>query len=190
MSKVFMALSILAGVQVTFGFSAHAQDRCKAYADEMVAIDQRARQMKCPAWKSHSNWEGHFQWCQKQPPAKVNNALGNWNSQLDGCATTYGGQGGGYQPPKPAAKVDASRKPVCSSFARNSIKWRNLAVQKGCNVAALPDADRLTKSEQQQFDMCMATSDAEFRGRSAEALGFKGLVEKQCSAQLRRPFKL
>lgn len=36
----------------------------------------------------------------------------------------------------------------------------------------------------------MNTSDAEFRARSPQALGFKGVVSKLCGQQLRRPFKM
>lgn len=169
--------------------AAEAQDRCTAYANEMVAIDQRARQMKCPAWKSHSNWNGHYDWCGKQPPVRVKDALDTWSAKLDGCAFTFGGQGGGYQPPRPKAAADGSRRPICSSFAAHAVKWRNGAAAKGCDVYRLNEP-LVAKSEGELVDWCMNTSDAEFRTRSPQALGFKGVVEKQCGQQLRRPFRL
>lgn len=179
------AILSLAGV-----CAAQAQDRCTAYANEMVGIDQRARQMKCPAWKGHSDWNGHFRWCVENP-AKVKEALSNWNARLDGCATSWGGQGGGRQPPpKPRAGNDSSRVPICSSYARGTVKWRTLAVERGCDVARLPAATHFVSSEREQFDACMGTSDAEFRNRSPQALGFKAFIEKQCTAQHRRPFRL
>lgn len=181
---VSFALLTLAGTM-----SATAQDRCTAYANEMVAIDQRARQMKCPAWKSHSNWNAHYDWCGKQPAARVKDALDTWSAKFDGCATTFGGQGGGYQPPKPKAAGDGSRKPICSSFAAHAVKWRNAAAAKGCDLYRLSEP-LVPKSEGELLDWCMNTSDAEFRRRSPQALGFKGTVEKQCGQQLRRPFKI
>ena len=49
---------------------------------------------------------------------------------------------------------------------------------------------RQSNHEGELLDWCMNTSDAEFRRRSPQALGFKGVVEKQCGQQLRRPFKI
>jgi hypothetical protein len=192
MSRVRRSLGLLAmaaGLSVSFVATASAQDRCTAYANEMVSLDQRARQMKCPLWKSHSNWNAHFDWCQKQSDARAKDALDTWSAKFDGCATSFGGQGGGYQPPKPKAAGDQSRKPICSSFARYGVDWRNRAFAKGCNVGVLPDP-MLSWSEGELLDWCMRTSDAEFRGRSPKALGYKAQIEKQCSQQLRRPFKL
>lgn len=182
-------LTIFLGLSSALVSTARAVD-CNAYANEMVAIDQRARQMKCPAWTGSSNWNTHNAWCLKQPASKVNTALDTANAKFDGCAFTYGGLGGGYQPPKGPAKGDQSRVKICRGFADGTTKWRNLAIQRGCKVINLPHSEHFVKSAGEQFDWCMNTSDAEFRTRSDKALGFKALIEKECTAQLRRPFKL
>ena len=184
-----VALATLAVASGPLSRPAAAQDACTKYANDMVAIDQRARTMKCPNWRSHSNWNSHFDWCLKQPAGRPAQALEQWEAKFDGCAIYYGGQGGGYQPPKPAAATDQSRRPVCSSFARYGVQWRNKAVAKGCDAASLPDR-MLSFSEQQLMDWCMRTTDAEFRTRSPQALGYKAQLERQCAAQKRRPFKL
>lgn len=43
---------------------AQSGDRCANYASTMVQQDQRARQMRCRNWNSHSNYNGHYRWCQ------------------------------------------------------------------------------------------------------------------------------
>lgn len=89
-------------------------------------------------------------------------------------------------PPKPSG-VDQSRKPVCSSYARHTALWKQKAAAVGCRLGAVKGAE---KSEAGQFDWCMHTSDAVFRVRSPQALGFKAGLESQCSKQLKRPVKL
>lgn len=184
-----LAIVSMAGTLAYGVPKAAAQDRCTAYANEMVALDQRARKMRCPVWTSHSNWDGHYKWCTTKSPAQVADALETWNAKFDGCAFSYGGQGGGYKPPPPAnaPKPDASRTPVCKSFASYYVTWRNKAVALGCNVGLIKDG---SWSEGEAYNFCMKTSDAEFRTRSPQALGAKGLFEKTCTQQLRRPIKL
>lgn len=186
---VCLALGLMVGAVSLAAPVAQAQDRCTQYANEMVALDQRARKMRCPGWTSHSNWDGHFQWCGTKSPQQAADALETWSAKFDGCATSYGGQGGGYKPPPPAnaPKQDASRTPVCKSFASYYVTWRNKAIAKGCNVGLMKDG---SWSEGEAYNFCMGTSDAEFRTRSPQALGAKGLFEKTCTAQLKRPIKL
>ena len=78
---------------------------------------------------------------------------------------------------------NASRQPVCSSFAQHAERWDNTAKGQGCRI-------KNDKTERQYFDWCMNTSDAEFRNRSSTAAGHKAGREKECSAQLRRPVRL
>ncbi len=59
--------------------------RCLAYGDEMVRIDQMARQQACRGWNGHSNRGSHVQWCQMQTPERVNQALTNWRGRLRAC---------------------------------------------------------------------------------------------------------
>ncbi|MFG1344653.1 hypothetical protein V5F59_07160 [Xanthobacter autotrophicus DSM 431] len=186
-----LAIVSMAGAMICAMPAAQAQDRCTAYANEMVGLDQRARQMRCPGWASHSNWDGHYQWCTTKSPAQTKDALDTWGAKFDGCATSYGGQGGGYKPPPPAnaPKQDASRAPVCKSYAQALVTWRNKAIAKGCNVG-VNMFEGAAYSEPEAFNWCMATSDASFRQRSPQALGYKAGLEKACSAQLKRPIKL
>ncbi len=65
-------------------------DRCHSYATEMISMDSRARQARCPGWTSHSNYGGHYSWCQKMPPARVQQALANWGTRFQGCRFKMG----------------------------------------------------------------------------------------------------
>ena len=65
-------------------------DRCHSYATEMISMDARARQARCPGWTSHSNYGGHYGWCQKMPPARVQQALANWGTRFQGCRFKMG----------------------------------------------------------------------------------------------------
>lgn len=89
-------------------------------------------------------------------------------------------------PPKPSG-VDQSRKPVCASFARHAAMWQKKAIALRCDLKPI---GRHIRTEAGHLDWCMRTSDAVFRQRSPQALGFKSGVEKHCSAQLKRPVKL
>jgi hypothetical protein len=99
-------------------------------------------------------------------------------------------------PPKPQSaqmQSTATREPVCSSYGQAGEKWRNRATAQGCKVAAIPVPKgwaSYTWGANQLFSYCMGSSDAAFRGRSAQALGHKAQLEKACSQQLRRPVKL
>ena len=84
-----------------------------------------------------------------------------------------------------AAPRDMSRHPVCASFARNAVKWQNSARGWSCRLSGA-----YTKNEGAHYNWCMGTSDAEFRGRSAGALGHKANLEKACSRQLRQKIQL
>jgi len=65
-------------------------DRCHTYATEMVSMDARARQMRCPGWRSHSNYGAHYSWCQSQAPARSQQALANWGTAFQGCRFKMG----------------------------------------------------------------------------------------------------
>lgn len=184
-----LAVMAMAGAMSCAAPAAQAQDRCTAYANQMVGWDQQARKMRCPGWKGHSDWNGHYQWCGTKAAQQTNAALDSWGARLDACANDYGGQGGGYKPPPPAnaPKQDASRAPVCKSFASYFVTWRNKAIAQGCNVGLIQNG---SWSEGEAFNACMSTSDAEFRQRSPQALGTKAIYEKGCSQQLRRTIKL
>jgi hypothetical protein len=77
------------------------RDRCHDYATEMVANDQRGRQARCSGWGNHSNFDGHYQWCQRQTPARTSQALSNWRTRLQTCQFAASGS--------PAAQAEMRR---------------------------------------------------------------------------------
>jgi hypothetical protein len=111
------ALSLVIGL-ATFGLtigvtvtSAQAQgrDRCNDYANEMISIDQRARAARCPRWRSHSNYQNHYNWCQTRPPGAAQKALADWGSGLQRCQFAASGS--------PAARAQTGQ--ADPAFCRN-----------------------------------------------------------------------
>lgn len=100
--QAFVLAGIAAGFVVSGGV-AQAQDFCRSYSDQMVGMDQRGRQARCPGWNSHANWQGHYDWCLRQDPRRVRSALDQWRGRLDGCLASQGinvpPPGRGYPPP-------------------------------------------------------------------------------------------
>lgn len=82
-----MRIMLLAVSLVALAGPVYAQsgDRCHNYASEMLANDARGRQARCKGWNNHSNYNGHYTWCQRQTPARTNQALSNWRSRLQAC---------------------------------------------------------------------------------------------------------
>jgi hypothetical protein len=187
---VFSAALVLAaaGAYSTVA-QAQARDRCDDYANQMMSFDQRARQMRCGNWNSHSNYDGHYRWCQARPPGAAETALASWGTRFQTCQfAASGSPAARAQTGQPVAGGDPSRRPICTSFGNAAANWERRAASQGCNLHALRwqiwgNADRA-------ITWCMGTSDADFRGRSPQALGHKGELERQCSAQLRRPIGL
>lgn len=100
---------------------AQPRDRCSDYANRMVTQDQRARQMKCPGWTSHSNFNNHYNWCQAQTPQRVQQATANWQSRFQSCEFAASGS--------PAARADASR---CNSYGDEMVRINQAGRQKAC----------------------------------------------------------
>jgi hypothetical protein len=94
-----LALAMVAGGMMTMTVPAHAQDFCRSYSDQMVGMDQRGRQARCPGWTNHSNWQNHYNWCAQQDPRRVRSALDQWRGRLDGCLASRGN----VPPPPPRA---------------------------------------------------------------------------------------
>lgn len=116
------ALVLLAALVFLAPTPAAAQrDRCADYANGMVAQDQRARQMRCPGWTSHSNYGGHYGWCQQQTPQRVQQAISNWQSRFQACQFAAGGS--------PAARTDASR---CIAYGDEMVRMDRMARQQAC----------------------------------------------------------
>lgn len=65
-------------------------DRCHTYATEMISMDARARGMRCPSWRSHSNYDSHYNWCSARPPAAAQRALADWGTRFQGCRFQMG----------------------------------------------------------------------------------------------------
>lgn len=97
------------------------QDRCHSYATGMVSQDQRARQMRCPGWTSHSNYQGHYGWCQQQTPQRVQQAISNWQTRFQACQFAASGS--------PAARADASR---CVAYGDEMVRMDQMARRQGC----------------------------------------------------------
>lgn len=100
---------------------AQGRDRCHDYASSMVAQDQRARQSRCPGWTSHSNFNGHYTWCQKQTPQRVQQALSNWQTRFQQCQFAASGS--------PAARADANR---CNAYGREMVQIDQAGRQRRC----------------------------------------------------------
>jgi len=92
--------------------------------------------------------------------------------------------------PMNAAKAqDMSRHPICASFGKAAANWERRAMGQGC-LLSFPRQTTFNGNEGAAYTWCMRTSDASFRGRSPQALGHKGNLERLCSAQLRRQVRL
>ena len=100
---------------------AQQRDRCADYASGMVSQDQRARQMKCPGWTSHSDYNGHYTWCQAQTPQRVQQAISNWQTRFQGCQFAAGGS--------PVARADASR---CVAYGDEMVRLDQMARAQQC----------------------------------------------------------
>lgn len=77
-----------------------SRDRCHDYANEMISMDQRARQTRCAGWNSHSRYDDHYAWCSSKPPASAEKALADWGTRSQTCAFAASGS------PAAAAAVD------------------------------------------------------------------------------------
>ena len=100
---------------------AQGRDRCHDYATGMVAQDQRARGLRCPGWTSHSNYDNHYGWCQKQTPQRVQQAIANWQSRFQSCEFAASGS--------PAAKADAQR---CIAYGDEMVRIDQAARGQAC----------------------------------------------------------
>ncbi|MFG1477119.1 RICIN domain-containing protein [Xanthobacter sp. V4C-4] len=75
---------------------------CVTYANAMVAMTVRGQKAKCSVFTPAGlNWDGHFNWCGGQDPAKVRNAEESWSARLDGCLFSAQAQAQAAPPGKP-----------------------------------------------------------------------------------------
>ena len=88
----------------------------------------------------------------------------------------------------PAAALDMSRHPVCSSYAKAAARYDREAFSRGCRVKAI--RGNLNGNETAYYSFCMRTSDAEFRVRSPVAGGHRQILMRECTRQLRYEFPL
>lgn len=112
---------VLVGALNPAPVEAQQRDRCADYANSMVAQDQRARQIKCSGWTSHSDYNGHYTWCQKQTPQRTQQAIANWQTRFQACQFAAGGS--------PAAKGDASR---CIAYGDEMVRIDQAARKQAC----------------------------------------------------------
>jgi hypothetical protein len=122
-SAVIVCLGLLFFVSSFSTFPAFAQgrDRCHDYANQMVAQDQRARQMRCPNWTGHSNYQHHYNWCSRRPPASAQVALSAWGTRFQTCQFAAGGS--------PAARNDLQQ---CQAFTNFAMRAHAQYTQAGC----------------------------------------------------------
>lgn len=118
---LFLAVAAAFASCATNPAAAQQRDRCSDYANGMVSQDQRARQAKCPGWTGHSNYNGHYSWCQKQTPQRVQQAIANWQTRFQSCQFAAGGS--------PAARADAVR---CNSYGDDMVRMDRDARASRC----------------------------------------------------------
>ena len=88
----------------------------------------------------------------------------------------------------PAAALDMSRHPICSSYAKAAATYDREAASRGCRVKAI--RGNLGGNEVKYYNFCMRTSDAQFRVRSPVAAGHKQILMRECTRQLHYEFPL
>jgi hypothetical protein len=80
------ALVLLAALVSLAPTPAAAQrDACNDYANQQMSFDQRARQQRCTGWTGHSNYQAHYDWCLRQTPQRVQQAVADWGSAFQRC---------------------------------------------------------------------------------------------------------
>ncbi|MGL4637078.1 MAG: hypothetical protein ACRCWF_13930 [Beijerinckiaceae bacterium] len=69
--------------------AAQPRDRCHDYANELVSLSQRAKQLQCAEWKKYlsrnGSYDQHYSWCQKVSPSASQNSLNVHNSDFQRC---------------------------------------------------------------------------------------------------------
>lgn len=125
MKNLLIALSVgvavLGSALSSATVEAQQRDQCADYASGMVSQDQRARQLKCGAWTSHSNYDNHYKWCRAQTPQRVEQAISNWRTRFQSCEFAAGGS--------PAAKADANR---CTAYGDEMVRIALAGRQNAC----------------------------------------------------------
>ena len=100
---------------------AQQRDRCADSASGMVSNDQRARQLKCPGWTSHSDYNHHYAWCQARTPQQVQQTFASWQTRFQSCQFAAGGS--------PVAQADATR---CAAYGDEMVRLDQMARAKQC----------------------------------------------------------
>lgn len=116
---------------------AQSGDRCNNYANQMISFDQRARQMRCQNWTSHSNYNHHYNWCQNRPPASAQTALSACGNALSGMSICSLRKSGG--------KINIERLPSLHEFSHD----RPCALHAG----RLPEAGLRPQQSQQPLQL-------------------------------------
>lgn len=100
MKKTTLALAaVVAGLAMSG--AARAADFCGDYANYMTGYANRAADTRCRI-STNTNWQGHFNWCQRNPTYRVQEAMQRVKREFQqmcevrrGGGGQYGG-GGGY----------------------------------------------------------------------------------------------
>lgn len=127
--------------------SAHAQagDRCHNYATQMISMDQRARQIRCANWTSHSNYDGHYKWCQARPPASAQTALSAWGTRFQTCQFASSGS--------PAARSTLNDCQAFTNFAMN--------IHARYAQAACPRRNYMHNNRNNHYNWCVSKTPAQ-----------------------------
>ncbi len=172
---------------------------CSRYASEVVSRYNRARADHCDLRGSRltGDYNVLFNACKGwQFPRISSESLTMATEERLACQRkVMPGRAAPQNPNRPAASrpaggADQSRHPVCASFGKAAATWERNAMAQGCRLPPLKMSVKFNGNEVSGYNWCMRTSDAEFRRRSPQALGHKDVLERNCSAQLRRPVRL
>lgn len=119
------ALALAAMSAFPFAAQAQQRDRCHDYANELVSLNQRARQLRCTSWNSNHTGRGttynqHYAWCQRVSPAMTQNALNQWGSDFQRCQFEASGSPAA-QPPRPTRTA----RPLSFRWVQVGGPWRS-----------------------------------------------------------------
>lgn len=121
---------------MTFSGAASA-DFCSDYARDGVALYDQARRVGCNV--SNPNWQSHYNWCVRNPPARANAARANGQRQFAECRARQGGGyggggygGGGYGGGGGGGFGGGSGPGFCQNYAQGMVAIGAEAMRKGC----------------------------------------------------------
>jgi hypothetical protein len=140
-----LVVLVLAAVAMTTPAQAQPVDFCTDYANGRVVQDQRARQMRCTGWNSHSNFDSHYNWCLSEQRTRVQQVEADWQSRFQTCQFAASGS--------PAAQAQLNAGASLRSGTYN-IETRNSAGAVAFRGTVLMSVTGNTFTGQMQFPCC------------------------------------